>query len=192
MSKSTPICELNNSINNQDNTTPIVQDILKEIQLENENQADYINEQDRSLNYQLDDNIIADHDNDNENQTQSKNEIENDYDENQHDQKEIEQFESDINIHDDDITQNLGEIPYIESQKEPSEVEPDNIIHKYFNQFKEPILVFLVVMILGIPSVSKVINNIQKTIPGLNNQIGHLLIGGLLGTGVFYALNNYI
>ena len=59
MSKSTPICDLQS--NNEQDTSPIVADILKEIENEQNtnnqllnNETDYIQEQQKSLEYQID------------------------------------------------------------------------------------------------------------------------------------------
>ena len=58
--------------------------------------------------------------------------------------------------------------------------------------FKEPIFVFVTVILLEIPAVKAMITSLCNSIPLINNKIGYLGISGVLAAGIFYALQKNI
>lgn len=178
MSKSTPITQL--SMNKDENDTrPIVVDILKEIELEQDgtqkletNDTDYLNEQNKALNYQLDDKLVQDDDEDQVDDME---------------QAPLENFEN--YEMDDDLTQN---VPIVEHPQYNNEDNTSQLINKLFVRFKDPILCFLIVMVFSVPQISEPIQHLFNTLPFLSSSTGSILTKSLMIATLFYFLKQNI
>lgn len=223
MSKSTSIFELTQNstsdVNTKD-TRPIVADILKEIEMQNQNntQHEYMNEQQKALDYQIDnlttvndisnnqphiqggsystniDNIQThqipdDLINRNANYELSKNNNEYMIEKDNHSE-----ISNDIDI-DEVLTQQLPtiqEIPDTDIDTNNNSNGSLNRLNHLYQQFRDPLLIFLIAMIITIPKVQELINNMLRNIPLLNTTTGHMIAKSAILSATFYYLSKYI
>lgn len=186
MSKSTPICDLQS--NNEPDTSPIVADILKEIENEQNtnnqllnNETDYIQEQQKSLEYQIDNQVVKD---DNEMYEDKEMEISKNNNDNE---DRIEEFEN-LSL-DDDVTQT---IPNIVEHEVTLDNNSNLTITNLFLKFKDPIVVFMVSTIIFIPQIENLITTLSESIPLLSNSLGIIIFKSLLMASLYYLLKNNI
>lgn len=182
MSKSTPICDLQNN----SDTRPIVADILKEIQQENNSPDidgegdDYEKEQLRALEYQIDGNIQHDDLQDEPddislaNSTEVKNRLDN-----------LPEFT--FSTDEGDILE--GDLPTLEDRTNEDNL---SIGQKYFYKYKEPIIVCLVTIALAIPSVNNMIGQIINKLPLSLGNNSSIVLKGILAGILYYLVKRYI
>ena len=167
MSKSTPICDLQNN----SDTRPIVADILKEIQDNEGNNNDYNNEQKRAFDYQIDDHLHQESFEDERQPELETNKI-----------QEIQELpELTFSVDEGDMLEN--ELPIIQNE---------NIMYNYYLKFKEPIIVSLVTILLFTPPIKNLINTILISLPINFGNNTYILLNGILAGLLYYLVKRYI
>jgi len=164
MSKSTPICQL--PLNENSKNDPIVTDILKEIQEENKPEESVVNEKQKELDYEIDNQIATD------------------------------DIESVDNLEADEITENFSneELPLIDDTVEIKDNDTQNLSFqdKLFLKFREPLIVFLLSVLLSIPNVTKILFKIIENQAILNHTAAVIVLKASIVSGLFYFMKKII
>ena len=169
MSKSTPICQLPQNENAQND--PIVTDILKEIHQENKADESVANDKQKEIDYEIDSQIAN-----------TDNEITDD--------KDNETIEK------DGVTENFTgeELPLIDDTVEIKDNDTQNLSlqDKLFLKFREPLIVFLLSILLSIPNVTKILFGIIQYQGLINHTAAVIVLKASIVAGLFYFMKKII